>query len=68
MKTKQGKKGFMAIKIDFEKAYDRLKWNFIQETLLKIRFPQLLISIIMECITTSSMQVLWNGEPLKIYS
>lgn len=63
MTTKQGKKGYMTIKIDFEKAYDQLKWSFIQNTLFEIKFPQLLISYIMECITTSTMQVLWNGEP-----
>ncbi|XP_052114078.1 uncharacterized protein LOC127745428 [Arachis duranensis] len=26
----KGKKQFMAIKVDFEKAYDRLNWNFIK--------------------------------------
>lgn len=36
MRNKQGSKGFMAIKIDFEKAYDRLRWSFIQDTLLEI--------------------------------
>lgn len=34
MRTKNGSKGFMAIKIDIVKAYDRLKWNFVKETLL----------------------------------
>ena len=68
MKTKQGKTGYMAIKIDFEKAYDRLKWKFIQETLAEVRFPQLLISVIMECITTPSMRILWNGEPTESFS
>lgn len=67
MRNKTGKTGFMAIKIDFEKAYNRLKWDFIRETLAEIRFPQLLISVIMECLTTSSMKVLWNGEPTESF-
>lgn len=53
----------MAIKIDFEKAYDRLDWSFIRDTLLQMNIPLLLVNIIMECVTTSSLKVLWNGEP-----
>lgn len=59
---------YMAIKIDFEKAYDRLRWNFIQDTLLEIRFPQLLVEVIMQCITTSSMKVLWNRDPIESFT
>lgn len=62
MKRKQGVKGFMAIKIDFEKAYDRLKWSFIRDTLTDMNFPILMIDVIMECVTTSSMRILWNGQ------
>lgn len=52
----------MAIKIDLEKAYDRLRWDFIEETLVLAHFPTTMIQIIMRCITTLTMQVLWNGE------
>lgn len=34
MRIKQGTKGLTALKIDFEKAYDRLRWSFIRDTLL----------------------------------
>ena len=63
MRRKQGVKGYMAIKIDFEKAYDRLRWSFIRDTLHQMNLPLLLINVIMECISTAAMQVLWNGEP-----
>lgn len=53
----------MAIKLDLEKAYDRLKWDFIHDTLRIAGFPFDLISIIMDCITSVKMQVLWDGEP-----
>lgn len=62
MKRKQGLKGYMAIKIDFEKAYDRLKWDFILDTLNEMNFPKLMIEVIMQCVTSPSMRLLWNGE------
>lgn len=31
----------MAIKIDLEKAYDRLHWEIVKETLEDIHFPQI---------------------------
>lgn len=30
IRTKKGRNGWMIIKVDLEKAYDRLSWNFIQ--------------------------------------
>ena len=36
---KKGKVGYMAIKIDLEKAYDKLEWSFIKEMLTKINLP-----------------------------
>nr|KYP72147.1 LINE-1 reverse transcriptase isogeny [Cajanus cajan] len=64
MSYKTGKKGWMAIKIDLEKAYDRLNWTFIKETLTMIGIPLNLVELIWHCISSSSMQVLWNGETL----
>ncbi|KAL2902408.1 hypothetical protein RDABS01_027490 [Bienertia sinuspersici] len=63
MRTKQGKEAYMAIKIDLEKAYDRLRWSFIHETLSDMRLPKQMVKVIMECISTTKMKVLWNGEP-----
>lgn len=41
MRYQKGKKAFMALKIDLEKAYDRLRWSFIRETLELVGFPTL---------------------------
>ncbi|KAH9696901.1 reverse transcriptase domain-containing protein [Citrus sinensis] len=62
MRRKLGRKGLMAINIDLEKAYDRLNWNFINETLMELALPFDLIHLIMECITSNRMNILWNGE------
>ena len=55
----------MAIKIDLEKAYDRVKWEFINDVLDEIHFPHNLKRVILQCISTTSMNVLWNGSKLK---
>ena len=39
----KGKEGFMAIKIDLEKAYDKLEWGFNRERLLGYKFPMALV-------------------------
>lgn len=61
MKTTKSKKGWMAIKVDLEKAYDQIRWDFLSETLSDIGLPNFLIRIIMTCVITVSMQLLWNG-------
>lgn len=39
MKTNcSGKKGFMALKLDMSKTYDKMKWIFFEKILLKLAF------------------------------
>ena len=68
MRRKKSGKQYMTIKIDFEKAYDRLKWSFIRDTLVEMNFPLRLIEVIMECVTTASMRILWNGEKTESFT
>lgn len=62
MKRKTGKIGWMAIKIDLEKAYDRVKWDFVEDTLLQAGFSTTYTDRIMCCVRSSAMKVLWNGN------
>lgn len=61
---KKGKDGYMAIKVDMEKAYDRLEWSFIHKVLQAFQFPQHLTKLTMSCVTTTSISVLVNGSKL----
>lgn len=56
------KKGHMMLKIDLEKAFDRLELSFIRFSLASFNFPLKLISFIMSCVTTSSISILVNGK------
>lgn len=58
----------MAIKIDFEKAYDSLRWKFIRDTLYDMNLPVPMNEVIMECVASPSMRVLWNGEQTNAFT
>lgn len=55
MRIKTGKIGWMAIKVDLEKVHDRLRWCFIEDTLLLAGFLADLIRIIMDCVSSTSI-------------
>ncbi|KAK9988680.1 hypothetical protein SO802_028919 [Lithocarpus litseifolius] len=60
--AREEKKGFMAMKLDMSKAYDRVEWCFLEKILLKLAFQDSWVALIMECITTVSYSILVNGE------
>ena len=67
MSISNNKKGLMALKIDLEKAFDKLEWGFIKHILEFYNFPSNWIELIMSWITTSSPSVLVNGERLNYF-
>ena len=63
----KGKKGGMTIKVDLEKAYDRISWPFLKMVLEDMGFPVKWVSLIMSYVTTSSLSILWNLEKLPAF-
>ena len=55
----------MVIKINLEKAYDRLEWSFVQDTLKLFNIPDYLVNVIMSYILSSSVAVLLNEGDLE---
>ena len=51
LREKGGENGFGALKIDMSKAYDRVRWNFLQAVLTIMKFDSKWIKWIMECVT-----------------
>ncbi|EOY22291.1 Non-LTR retrolelement reverse transcriptase-like protein [Theobroma cacao] len=60
MRIMKRKKGALVIKIDLEKAYDRVKWYFLQEVLIEIGLPSKWMSLIMHIVQTPTFSILWN--------
>ncbi|KAL5567174.1 hypothetical protein UlMin_030338 [Ulmus minor] len=67
MKNKSGKGGWMALKIDLEKAYDRLNWRFLELILKKFRFCEVWIKWVMTCVSLVSMNLVLNGGPVRSF-
>ncbi|KAH1096691.1 hypothetical protein J1N35_013612 [Gossypium stocksii] len=63
----QKKRKWMAIKIDLEKAYDRVSWDFIDVSLRAIGIPEYLVNVIMSVISNPTMQgrILSNVERVR---
>jgi hypothetical protein len=53
------------LKIDLEKAYDRIERSFLREVLILFKFPMSLVNLILECISSSSSTILFNGGQME---
>jgi hypothetical protein len=59
----KGKEGFMALKLDMSKAYDSIKWSFLEAILIKMGFAPRWIHLLMTCMRTVTYSILINGKP-----
>lgn len=48
---KRGRDGYVALKIDISKAYDRLEWYFIWDMMLTLGFASEFVDSIMWCVS-----------------
>lgn len=64
-RKKRGRHGYMAIKIDLEKAYDRVDWSYLGGILDRVGFDKNMIKLIMFCLKSASLRVIWNGDQLE---
>ncbi|KAK2640212.1 hypothetical protein Ddye_028007 [Dipteronia dyeriana] len=61
-------RGHMALKLDMSKAYDRVEFAFLKAVLVKLNFPAVWISLIMDCISSSKLSFLLNGKAIRTMS
>lgn len=63
--AKKKGKPCMMFKIDFEKAYDLVSWEFLDYLFIRMGFNTKWRALIRECLHSSSVSVLVNGSPTK---
>ncbi|XP_019418580.1 PREDICTED: uncharacterized protein LOC109329367 [Lupinus angustifolius] len=68
MVTKVLKKGVLAFKVNLEKAYDRVSWDFLKQTVVDFGIPASIVKMVMWCVRNGSMSLLWNGSRLDSFS
>ncbi|OAY62569.1 LINE-1 retrotransposable element ORF2 protein [Ananas comosus] len=62
--AKSGKE-CVSIKVDFEKAYDNVRWSFLQSILRWLGFSEKWWKWIEQCICNAKLAILVNGEPTR---
>lgn len=68
MRRKKGRQGWMLLKLDWEKAYDRIRWDFLEDTLTAVGLSDNWINWIMRCVAGPTMNLLWNGEKTEAFT
>lgn len=60
--SEKRRRKWIVIKIDLEKAYDRISWSFLRQMLELAQLPTKLINVIMKCQTMGRMDLTMNGS------
>ncbi|GJR46898.1 RNA-directed DNA polymerase, eukaryota [Tanacetum coccineum] len=60
---KAKKKNTMIFKVDFEKAFDSVRWDFLEDVMKKFGFGSRWCNWIISCLKSSKGSVLVNGSP-----
>ncbi len=54
------KVGFVALKMDLQKAYDKVNWKFLRAVLKGFGFHEIFLNWTLECVSSFSFSILIN--------
>ncbi|XP_057453105.1 uncharacterized protein LOC130744965 [Lotus japonicus] len=66
--AKRRKQATFVLKVDFEKAYDTISWQFLTYMLRRMKFGERWVRWIKGCLESSCVSVLVNGSPTEEFS
>jgi len=66
--AKKLKKKLILFNVDIEKAWDSIRWEYLDVFMLKMGFPYKWRVWIMKCVRPMTSLVLVNGSPIEEFS
>ena len=63
---KIGKTGYIALKLDMSKAYDKVEWSFLEKITRKLGFEERWKNLMIICVKIVSYSILVNCEPKEL--
>ncbi|XP_038972451.1 uncharacterized protein LOC120104769 [Phoenix dactylifera] len=67
LRRASSRRSLMGIKLDMERAYDRMRWDFVQQSLQEFGFHEIWIRWVMGCVRAPSFAILVNGTPSRFF-
>src|ERR1044072_2233189 len=61
--ARRRKKPTFALKVDYEKAYDSVRWDFLLYMLRRLNFGEKWLRWVRRCLESATVSVLVNGSP-----
>ena len=63
--VRRNRRSALCFKVDYEKAYDSVRWDFLIDMLQRLGFHNIWIRWVKGCLESSTISVLVNGSPTE---